>query len=369
MKRIMILCILLGLATMAVAEGITLGGALRYSYYLKSWDDANKDKGGTLDFDVFRLNVSGEKGGLGINAEYRFYIDSFGDSFLKSGYFYYNLQKETQLQLGVTQVPFGILPYTANNFFFNLPYYVGLEDDFDAGIKLTHTIKNFDLAVAYFKNIETPGAGSSRYSLDVVNCFAGADAAKANEEVNQLNFRAAWKNDLLEVGASIQYGQLYNAVTTETGSQMAYAGHVVANWKNLNLKGQYIGYKYSPENGTADDTVVYMGSFGWPYQVAAEATLASAALSYNVPVTWGPISALTFYNDYSVMMKAEDGFEDTKMNTVGCMITSGPIYTYIDYIMGQNHPWIGGSWNSGLAAGVKDADWENRININVGYYF
>lgn len=370
MKKFTILFVMIVMVSAVFASDLTIGGALRYSYFLKSWDDANQDKGGTFAFDTFRLNISGETKGIGINAEYRFYTDStIGNySFLKSGYFSYNFKENTQMQLGVTQVPFGILPYTSNNFFFGLPYYVGFEDDYDAGIKLTHKLGKFDLALAYFKNMEVPGAGAQRYSLDLVNS-SNEDATLANEEINQLNARVAYKTELIEVGGSVQYGQVYNAVTTETGSQLAWAAHLVADWKNLNFKGQYISYKYELENGEVADNMVSMGSYGWPYWVAAEANLMSAALSYNVPMTFGPVSALTFYNDYSVMTKADDSFADSKMNTTGCMISAGAVYIYMDYIMGQNQPWIGGSWSNSLAAGTEDVDWENRVNINIGYYF
>lgn len=371
MKKLTGLLLFLILAAGLFAGDFNIGGALRYSFYTKSWDDAVQDKGGVFAFDTFRLNVSGESKGIGINAEYRFYTDSYigNYSFLKSGYFSYNLKPETQIQLGVTQVPFGLLPYTSNNFFFGLPYYTGFEDDYDAGIKLSHKMGKLDLALAYFKNMEVPGAGSQRYSLDVVNCGDGTDPAMANEEINQINARVAYDAGIAEIGGSVQLGQIYNAVTTETGSQFAFAAHASADIKKLNIKAQYISYKYELENGGADDTVVYMGSYAWPYQVAAEASIISASLSYNHPVEFGPVSALTFYNDYSIMTKAEENFEDSAMNTTGCMISAGAVYMYIDYIMGQNQPWIGGSWNSGLSAGEEDVDWESRLNINIGYYF
>ena len=43
------------------------------------------------------------------------------------------------MQVGVHQVPFGILPWASHNFYFQLPYYLGLEDDYDLGVK--HILK------------------------------------------------------------------------------------------------------------------------------------------------------------------------------------------------------------------------------------
>ena len=36
---------------------------------------------------------------------------------------------------------------------------------------------------------------------------------------------------------------------------------------------------------------------------------------------------------------------------------------------GYNHSWLGGDFVDDFAAGVSDAKWEARFNINIGYYF
>ena len=51
------------------------------------------------------------------------------------------------------------------------------------------------------------------------------------------------------------------------------------------------------------------------------------------------------------------------MNVTGVMVTSGNLYTLIDYAIGQNQPFIGGS-----LAGDSD-ETNSRLNINFGYYF
>ncbi|MFP4585893.1 MAG: hypothetical protein ACLFN9_21175, partial [Desulfococcaceae bacterium] len=127
-------------------------------------------------------------------------------------------------------------------------------------------------------------------------------------------------------------------------------------------------HENDPKNppGT-DDDVVIMGAFADSFPVAAEGALYLAGLSYDVPVEWGPINKLTFYNDYSILVKEEDGFEDSQINTLGALISANPVFTYIDLIMGKNMQYLGGPDDS-LAAG-EDGDWETRFNINVGYYF
>jgi hypothetical protein len=117
-----------------------------------------------------------------------------------------------------------------------------------------------------------------------------------------------------------------------------------------------------------------MGAFGTAFPVASEGTLLVANLSYELPLEWGPIRSLTFYDDYSVLLKDEDGFDDTQINTLGILVTAPPIYTYIDLVMGKNAPFLGVPSDiegipRGLGPGEPDADWETRFNINVGYYF
>ena len=93
-----------------------------------------------------------------------------------------------------------------------------------------------------------------------------------------------------------------------------------------------------------------------------------ANLSYDLPVDFGPITKLTFYNDYSILVKDEDDFEDSKVNTLGFLISADPIYTYVDLIMGKNMIYLDGPRDS-LAAGDKGHGWNTRFNVNVGYYF
>jgi hypothetical protein len=83
---------------------------------------------------------------------------------------------------------------------------------------------------------------------------------------------------------------------------------------------------------------------------------------------WGPITKLTFYDDYSILVKSESGFKSSQVNTLGCLVTAIPVYTYVDFIFGKNMVFLGGPPNA-LAAGGPDEDWHMRLNVNIGYYF
>jgi hypothetical protein len=370
---------------LAAEASVDFGGALRYNYYVKSWDgqEANRDKGGDLDLDTIRFEADGTYGDLDISAEYRFYA---GYHMLHHGYVGWENAERSKFLFGVHQVPFGIQPYASHNWFFDVGYYVGLEDDYDAGLQwMTHG-DSWDLKLGFYKNDEGNYTGNSmdsaRYSYDVVNAslpFPGEEGGvmRTNEEVNQFNGRYAYTLDHgdgnnTELGVSGQYGMLYNGTTAEMGSHTAFAAHAVGNYGKFNVMASYMYYTYDlelPEDDPAGDTVVAYGAYDAPYWIAAEGSIALFNVAYASGWSLGPFESLTFYNDYSMLMKSEDEFEDTLQNVLGMSAAAGPLYCYFDVAMGKNHPWIGGSWSYGLATGDPEADWEIRYNINFGYYF
>ena len=131
-----ILGLLITFPTMAQEKPeIKIGGALRYNYNLSSWKDGQKKRGGDFGYDMFRINAVAAYKGIFLNAEYRLYSEESGGGFLKQGWLGYKFNEQDQIHIGLTQVPFGIQQYNSNNWFFNLTYYVGLEDDHDMGFK------------------------------------------------------------------------------------------------------------------------------------------------------------------------------------------------------------------------------------------
>jgi len=124
-----------------------IGGALRFNYNLSSWKEGQKKRGGDFGYDVFRVNAKAKYKGIKLNAEYRLYSEGFGGGMLKQGWFGYDFTPENNLQIGLTQVPFGITQYNSHNWFFSINYYVGMEDDHDMGVKYTHSDENRDWAL------------------------------------------------------------------------------------------------------------------------------------------------------------------------------------------------------------------------------
>jgi hypothetical protein len=372
---------------------LTIGGALRYNVILTDYEDEEINMmDGQFTWDTWRINVNAEAKGLKLNFEYRFY-PTFNTHFVKQGWIGYDFNKSTNMQVGVTQVPFGNLTYTSHSWWFQAPYYTGMEDDHDMGIKLSWKKNDWSVMAGYFFQPEPAGpaygsasfgvGGSGRYSYDIIPItgnkpwdyvLGNNEAPQSNHERNQFNLRVTrnftFENGNVELGASGQIGQIYNSALDESGSHNAFAIHADANLGRWNLKTEYLTYSHDAKNDAGNDVdYVYMAAYGDPYPVATDASMYVAGISYGLPVEWGPISKLTFYNDYTYIQKSKDSYYDSQQNIIGFMISAGNIYTYVDIARGKNHPWLTQNFGTGLARGVKDARWNTRFNINIGYYF
>lgn len=349
---------------------LELGGALRFNYNYSDWKDGNKKRGGDLGFDVFRLNVRGAYKQILLDAEYRFYAASSGGGMLKYGWVGYRFNDTHQVQLGLTAVPFGIKPYTANNYFFNINYYLGLEDDSDFGIKYLYRKGHWDIALAFLKNSDvldfSEGTEESpdRYAYDI---------GGRNKETNQGNIRIAYhwgEQWSQELGVSAMLGGVYNLDTEKMGTHSAFALHYTVGYKNWDFKAQYTTYRIHLQNKEGDNrNQVTMVAYGTPYEIASKADTYVATLAYTIPFNKGILDNIRLYNDFSMMHKYEKGYSDSFQNITGCMLSIGPVYTYIDYALGKNHAWLGNDWNDAFASVGLSEEWHARMNVNVGYYF
>ncbi len=351
-------------------DDIKIGGALRVNYTYKDWAETNKDKGGDFAFDTFRISANGEIGEMLLSAEYRWYPTYDFDT-IHHGWIGYNFNENWQGQIGVHQVPFGIQPYASHNFWFSGAYYVGLEDDYDMGIKTLYNDGPLSLTFAFYKNDELGNpSDDGRYSVDIL-----LDEGYDNEETNQGNIRAAYTlthNDTCstEFGLSGEYGGIYNNTTNDTGDHWAGAVHMVGNYGRWNIQLEGIAYEYNPENPSgADDDVMRAGAYGSKWNIPAKASIGTFNVAYGLPVDIGPISKLTFYSDNTVIEPDKDCWDTTWQNVVGCMISAGPVYTYIDVISAENMPFMGGSMANDTDGWQEANDRNTRININFGYYF
>ncbi len=380
---------------------LSVGGAFRTNYIFTDYESGTSplgtDSRHEWTWDTWRINVDAYNQGLQLSFEYRFY-PTFNTHFIKYGWIGYRFDHQNNLQMGIVQVPFGLLTYASHSWWFQLPYYVGLEDDHQMGFNYTRESDDWTLNLAYFLHAEPRGTSeagfgpfsAARYSYDVVPTADG----NTNIERHQINLRAARNIGAGELGISLQTHQVYNQVTEHTGNQYAIAGHYEGTWGNWGLKAQAIYYNFDDVRDDADNELSYvqMGAYGFgTYDVAAEAALYSIGLSYNFPVEWGPISNIQVYNDYTLMQKFNElDFEETEFkvsqqNVLGALVTAGSIFAYFDVAMGSNHPWLteafgGNALGTGRGENFRepvtqdnplddDPGWNVRFNINLGYYF
>ncbi len=358
---------------------IKIGGALRFNYNLSSWKNEQITRGGDFGFDVFRLNIKAKYNNLKLNAEYRFYSKEFGGGMLKQGWVEYDFKKNNNIQIGLIQVPFGITPYNSHNWFFNINYYVGLEDDHDMGIKYTYKSKKIDYSIAFFKNAEelifgnNSDLSNSRYSYDVSSIELNDKKKYRNKEVNQLNVSLNYKlGDIVKhnIGVSGEFGGLYNLDTKEIGNHYAGAIFYSLKFGKFDAKVQISNYNYNPSSpkGERKDAIA-MTAYGAPYLIASKASTYTMGVAYSIPTKWNILTNIQIYNDFGILKKDKKEFNNSIMNVLGMLITAGNIYTYIDYALGKNQPWLGSNWTNALEAGKNDSEWHSRFNINIGYYF
>jgi hypothetical protein len=375
---------------------IHVGGALRVNYGYQDWNERKDDTYGDAAFELFRLNIDGEIKDWIVSAGYRFY-PGYDFHTIHHGYVGYNVSDKWQVQAGVHQVPFGLQPFASHNFWFSGAYYVGLEDDYDMGIKGLYNDGPLNLTLAFYKNGELGNASDTeRYSTDVIFNVANDDSdfdfdnndgaqVDGNEETNQVNARLAYTIDHgdlgnTEFGVSGEWGQLYNNITRDTGDHWATGLHMNGNYGNWNVQLEYVSYEYAPENPESveypkdsgkfisiDDDIITMGCFGGSWGVPAEAEIGIVNVAYTIPMNLTWLDSITLYSDNTFIDSAAGNQPNSWQNVVGASLASGPIYTNIDVISAENMIFSGGNM---VDKTVDNNDERTtRFNLNVGYYW
>lgn len=353
-------------------DGITLGGAVRFQYQMTDYDRDQRDRGGDLDFDIFRLDLNGKMGDVILSAQYRWfnYMEA-----LRHAYFGYNFTDEWQGQIGIVIQPFGIMPYNSHNYFFSTNFYVGLEDNPGAGVRFLKRTDSWDLDFAFIKNDELGGAtggvrsSADRYAYDVVGIRLpgegtyDAPTAVAGEN-NTFMTRIAHKwhfgdDQMVELGFSGQLGK-FNDGSSNVGDRQNIGLHALYNVGPWEFQAQFSRYDY---DFAMENSGVVLGAYAYYDTMPTKADIYTANIAYNMPVEIGPITHLTWYNNLSVMTNKRGFNDDTYMNVAGVAVSAGGVYTYVDLVTAQNQPFVGGS------TGQDGGRTNTRFNINFGYYF
>jgi len=354
---------------------VTFGGAARANVLVTNYDDSISNPQ-HVAFDTAWLDASLDYRQFYGYAQFRFY-DSVGvkNSFFHSGWLGYHWDDHRQnVKLGITKVPFGVLPFASNNYFFSLAYYVGLEDDYDFGLTYSFERDDWTFKAAYFPREEWQGFGdssidSSRYSYDVVR-----SPTSANQERHQFNLWAQRKFEInsrltASPGVSAMYKMIPNSLTNATGGMWAAGAHTQISYGQFDAKLEYAHYDYRLKNPPGQsNAIVVMGAYGAPYNVAAEADILIASLSYAFPLENEVFQSITIYNDYSVILKNDPAFPTTQQNVTGAFLNMDPFKVYVEAAWGRNNPFIGSNYTDALASGGTNT-WQFRFNINAGFYF
>lgn len=375
---------------------LSFGGAMRVNYVQGSYttvDDGPSRGNGDFELDTFRINVALDYRGLIGKLEYRWYQ---GYNFIHTGWIGYRTGEDSQLQAGITRVPFGPGPYgVSQSWFFDQHYYVGLSDDMDLGI-VYHTRRGrWAVAVGYFPRSEGNGNGTSadsaRYGYDVVRWNSGTNAdgtvvaAPVNgyDERHQVNLRAIYHlgDDTLgaDLGASVQAGQL-RAVQGNDGSHWAASLHAVMQARGVTLAAQLSRYAMAidSDNAWGSDALIPMGAYDFAWPAATHAWVPAVSLSYQfVPGSPGWLDAIRPYIEFSSLIKDEGSFNDSNLLVIGAAWAVGGWHIYSDLAVSDGNLFIGneGDDYSNIYNGVGDfgADGNDRrnyrFNLNVGYYF
>ncbi|WP_025821254.1 hypothetical protein [Shewanella marina] len=356
---------LTGFSAQAATEedGFKFGGSVRGNYAYNEFNKDSENKYGDFRFDVATINISGKKDDFGIAAEYRF---KSGVDFIKYGYGFYDVNDHMQVQVGLTQVPFGNPGMISNSWWSSIGYYMGFEDHFDMGAKFVYARNGWNTDIAFFKGSEYSPTEKKSYSANV---FTGEvnGTEYSNEETNQFNIRQTYtinyENGRTILGGSVQGGQLYDSVTKKDGDRFAYALHLDSTYNGWGVQAQAMHYEF---NANQPRDTIALAAGGSAYEIASEAQLYIVNVYKTIPTSFGFVK---IYNDFNLLTPEEAQFSDTYQNATGVAVSAGPIFAQADFVLGKNSWTNGRGPGIGLAPTTEQNHWDKTFNINVGYYF
>lgn len=346
-----------GVALRAQAQdagsGIDVGGAIRFNYGWKDYD--NDDK---FDLELVRADLSCERGRFICSAQYRWYE---GFSAVHHAWVGIQATDQQQVRAGIVQVPFGLLPYASHSFWFGSGYYLGIEDDYDLGATWTLDNGEWRADAALFAGDEYgTGREDGRYSFDVATT-ADHPFRERTRGVFRLERRIEHGDWTTRLGGSLSAGRIERRPDGAEFDRRAFALHAESIRGPLELEAQWARYDYDVPGDR-----IALTAFLFPFEVASTADVATVNVAWTFERS-GWFDSITCYNDYSTTRANGPALADSVQNVTGCSFAKGPMFTYVDWIAGRNM-WFAGGPGIGIDAGGSDR-WHSRLNVNVGFYF
>ena len=369
---------------------LSVGGAIRFNYVHKSWQDEYRS--GFFGLDTARLDVNYDDGRLIGSAQYRYNNFPKGQGgywqhFLHHGWGGVRFADKSELHIGLDRNPFGLQPFASNNFYESMAFYVGLEDKYDLGITYSSRPDPLEWQLAFFpRDGGSYGGGSntasasSRYSYNIVpdDDEQGYGTGQTDRERNTLVGRMAWHigpERQHEIGVSGLLGQIDNGRGNDS-RRYATALHYRGKFGRVGVMLEALRYRYRTAHdasqtygGLDPNSFVMLGGFGYPFPVASAGDIRIANISYDLPGRLGPFSDFKLYNDYSDLHKRSGPYRDSVQNVTGLSFSSGKWTFYADFMLGKHHPYLSPDLAGLAATAPEHSGFTRRINLQAGYYF
>lgn len=357
---------------------VELGGAVRMRLDYDPDRDIRK-----LSFDTAIVTLDFYDDQLSGHIEHRFlggaypydYTNHIGDmNFTKKAYLEYAVDPQQSIQVGLNQVPIGFQPYYTSTVIESMAYIAGIEDLYRLGTKYNYKKDNHEVYAAYYAANPWKGKGTSQgayYSNQLIpadeNLENGTHYKEQDAVALQYNYTQNNDSWSANYGISVYYAQLKSKQAEDkAGHRGVYALHYGLNKDRLGLKFISI---FNQIDTPYDQTT--FGSYDGTFNIANKGMLYSLDLNYKIPeFNVKEINDFNVYLHYSRYDKAKKAFLDSEQLVLGSAFTyKKNLYIAAEWLFGKNNPYIGGSsYGQSLAAGGSN-QWENQVNVNIGYYF
>jgi len=374
----------------AAKSPLQIGGAIRFNYVYKSWQEDRPN--GFFGLDTARLDVNYDDGTLIGSAQYRYnrFPKGQGDywqHFLHHGWVGMRFADKSTLHVGVDRNMFGLSPFASNNFYESIAFYTGFEDKYDLGVTYASRPGPVEWQLGFYPRdggsygggSNTAGA-SNRYSYNIVpdDDKQGFGTGQGDRERNTVIGRVVWHagdSPKHEFGVSGLTGAIRNGAGADS-RRNALAVHYKGQYGPVGVMLEALRYDYRTRHtpaqtygGLDPNSFVMLGAFGYPYPVATKGDILIANVSYDIPGTLGPFSGFKIYNDYGILHKRVGGYKDSVQNVTGMSFSAGKWFFYADFMLGKHHPYMTPDFGGLASTSPKHDGFTRRVNLQAGYYF